>query len=138
MKHIYLYIFAVIFIIIITLVFLFFYDKNEDENIKFLRFYGWKVSDAYIEKENITIPDTFDKIYEDYNKLQLNAGLDLSPYKGFQAVRYTYIVENYPSATPGTVLANVICVDNIPIAGDIMSRSIDGFMYSLKSEVTYN
>ena len=58
--------------------------------------------------------------------------MDLTPYKGEKAIRYTYEVLNYPIKTDEMVRANVICVNEKPVAGDIMTVSIHGFMHSLK------
>ena len=72
------------------------------------------------------------EVYNDYNSLQRLAGLDISDYKGKNAIRYTYIVTNFPNETEEKeIRANVLTVNGRPIAGDIMTVSLDGFMYSL-------
>lgn len=130
MKTMLMYICTVGVIMCLVLVFTVFAD--EETNADFLNSYGWITSEKYIEKSEFTIPKEFDKVYEAYNELQKEAGLDLKPYKGKKAVRYTYTVENYPSdSNSGKVRANVICVKGKPIGGDIMTVSIDGFMHSL-------
>ena len=70
-------------------------------------------------------------MYENYNDIQLKAGLDLRPYMGMKGVRYTYIVENYPKDVGEEVRANVICINKEPVGGDIMTVSIRGFIHSL-------
>lgn len=102
-----------------------------EENIEFLKSYGWEVEEAYYDKSEIIIPSPFDKVYENYNQLQTEAGLDLTPYMGKSCVRYTYIVTNYPSECEDTVFANVINLDGKCIGGDIMTVPLDGFMHSL-------
>lgn len=104
--------------------------KNND-NIEFLKSYGWEVKNHPIEKVEITIPEKFDEVYENYNLLQLQAGLNLSDYCGKSGIRYTYEVTNYPIYTEDTVRANVIVIDNTPVGGDIMTTNINGFMHSL-------
>ena len=42
-----------------------------------------------------------------------------------------YSVVNYPIDTGETVYANVICIDGKPVAGDVMTVGINGFMHSL-------
>ena len=96
--------------------------------------YGWKVDKNAIETEEFTIPEEFDRVYESYNELQKKAGLDLEPYKGKKAKRYTYTVKNYPRDTGEEVRANVVTVDGKCVAGDIMTVSLDGFMHSLLFE----
>ena len=80
---------------------------------------------------SLRLPDAPDDVYNQYNRIQLEAGLDLTPYYGSECVRYTYIVLNYPEQTDSEVRANVLCVDGKPVAGDIMTVASDGFMRSL-------
>ena len=113
-----------------TLVFVLFASGAEEQR-EFLRGYGWEVTIKAVEKADVIIPKPFDRVYENYNELQLKAGLDLRPYMGMRGVRYTYIVENYPRDVGEDVRANVICIDGKPVAGDIMTVSLQGFMHSL-------
>ncbi|MCH5185774.1 MAG: DUF4830 domain-containing protein [Oscillospiraceae bacterium] len=133
MKELWFYVCAVIIIILIAVIFMFFADNDgtEDKNIAFLEKYGWEVKPGFIECEDIVIPEEFDDVYTDYNDIQKAAGLDIEKYKGKRGVRYTYIVENYPDETSESVRANVICIDGIPVAGDIMTVGLHGFMYPL-------
>ena len=104
--------------------------KNKD-NIEFLRSYGWEVKKQPIEEVEVTIPDEFDDVYKNYNKIQIEAGLNLENYRGKKGIRYTYEVTNYPENIKDTVRANIIVIDNTPVAGDIMTTNINGFMHSL-------
>ncbi len=45
-------------------------------------------------------------------------GMDLTPYCGQQAKRYTYRVSNYPDYE-GTVLANLYLCGDTVVAGDL-------------------
>lgn len=127
-----MYFISVVIIIVTTLMFVLFASGETDtNNIVFLKGYGWEVRTKSVEKEDIIIPKPFDRVYENYNDIQLKAGLDLRPYMGMKGVRYTYIVENYPKDVGEEVRANVICINNEPVGGDIMTVSIHGFIYSL-------
>ena len=127
-----MYFISVVIIIVTTLMFVLFASGETDtNNIVFLKGYGWEVRTKSVEKEDIIIPKPFDRVYENYNDIQLKAGLDLSPYMGMKGVRYTYIVENYPKDVGEEVRANVICINNEPVGGDIMTVSIRGFIHSL-------
>lgn len=127
-----MYFISVVIIIVTTLMFVLFASGETDtNNIVFLKGYGWEVRTKAVEKENIIIPKPFDRVYENYNDIQLKAGLDLRPYMGMKGVRYTYIVENYPKDVGEEVRANVICINNEPVGGDIMTVSIRGFIHSL-------
>lgn len=132
MKNMILYACCIFSIVAVSLFVLIMVGNDSDINIKFLSDYGWKVSGDIIEKEKIEIPIEFDDVYNNYNELQKQAGLDLSLYKGKKAIRYTYLVTNYPHDVGEPVRANVICVMGKPIAGDIMTVSINGFMHSLR------
>ena len=125
------YVITVAVIIIIGAVCIVFASDEDEKNIDFLESYGWRVDENHIEKEALKIPDIFDEVYNNYNALQKLSGLDLSDYKGKDAIRYTYIVKNFPQKTDQAVRANVLCVDQNPVPGDIMTVKIDGFMYSL-------
>lgn len=106
-------------------------NLSNEKTVKFLKKYGWEVNPEPIEKSEFIIPLVFDDVYINYNELQKEAGLDLIPYAGCEAVRYTYEVLNFPEPTKSTVRANVILVDSEPVGGDISTVNIDGFMYSL-------
>ena len=127
-----MYFISVVIIIVTTLMFVLFASGETDtNNIVFLKGYGWEVRTKSVEKEDIIIPKPFDRVYENYNDIQLKAGLDLRPYMGMKGVRYTYIVENYPKDVGEEVRANVICINNEPVGGDLMTVSIRGFIHSL-------
>ena len=127
-----MYFISVVIIIVTTLMFVLFASGETDtNNIVFLKGYGWEVRTKSVEKEDIIIPKPFDRVYENYNDIQLKAGLDLRPNMGMKGVRYTYIVENYPKDVGEEVRANVICINNEPVGGDIMTVSIRGFIHSL-------
>ena len=127
-----MYFISVVIIIVTTLMFVLFASGETDtNNIVFLKGYGWEVRTKSVEKEDIIIPKPFDRVYENYNDIQLKAGLDLRPYMGMKGVRYTDIVENYPKDVGEEVRANVICINNEPVGGDIMTVSIRGFIHSL-------
>ena len=127
-----MYFVSVVIIIVTTLMFVLFASGETDtNNIVFLKGYGWEVRTKSVEKEDIIIPKPFDRVYENYNDIQLKAGLDLRPYMGMKGVRYTYIVENYPKDVGEEVRANVICITTEPVGGDIMTVSIRGFIHSL-------
>ena len=127
-----MYFISVVIIIVTTLMFVLFASGETDtNNIVFLKGYGWEVRTKSVEKEDIIIPKPYDRVSENYNDIQLKAGLDLRPYMGMKGVRYTYIVENYPKDVGEEVRANVICINNEPVGGDIMTVSIRGFIHSL-------
>ena len=127
-----MYAFAVIIIAFITVVFVVFATDIDDTNVKFLSELGWQVEEECVDFSDIIIPEPFDLVYENYNKMQIKSGFDLRPYKGKKGRRYTYKVINYPVKVDEDVYANVICIDATPVGGDICTVSLDGFMHGLK------
>lgn len=107
-------------------------ESDSEKSRIFLAGYGWETAQEQVSSEKINIPAEFDEVYKSYNIIQLEAGLDLEPYRGMSGVRYTFIVTNYPYDAGETVYANIICINGEPVAGDIMTVSIHGFMHSLK------
>ena len=65
-----------------------------------------------------------------YNEIQKAQNLDLTPYAGKRAKRWTYNIKNYPGyeGDSGTVQANILVYEGAVIGGDICSTELDGFM----------
>ncbi len=124
-------------IAVISALFLFFMTDTDTLNRKFLSSFGIEVLPDSLEISEIEIPENFDEVYENYNLLQIECGLDLSSYKGKNATRYTYIMKNFPDKSFQNVLVNVICVKNRPVAGDIMSPAVSGFIKPLNFLMEY-
>lgn len=101
-------------------------DTNE-KRIKFLETYGWKVDASPLEVVEVTIPQTFNAVYNNYNSIQKKQGFDLTKYTGKRVKRWTYRVTNYPGATE-EVRANLLIYNNTVIGGDISTVSLGGFM----------
>lgn len=119
--------------------------ENNNSRIDFLGQFNIKVKPEPIETTTIKIPIQFNKVYENYNKIQKENGLDLAKYKGKTCTKYTYSVLNYKDK-PDDVRANIFVFENKVIAGDICSLEIDGFMHGFiliketekeKPEITY-
>lgn len=125
------YLGTILFIICIGTVCMVFANDEDSVNIEFLNEYGWEVTGDCVEREKVEIPEIFDDIYNNYNSMQKLAGLDISDYKGKKAVRSTYIVTNFPNNDEKEIRANVLTVKGKPIAGDVMTVALDGFMFSL-------
>lgn len=107
-------------------------NSEVDSCREFLSRYGWEVNGSPCETEKVYIPAEFDNIYENYNVLQLDAGLDLKPCRGKNGTRYTFEVTNYPYDAGEKVYADVIVIDGKPAGGDIKTNSMAGFMHSLR------
>ena len=105
-------------------------ENTDLARAEFLSQYGWQISTVPIEVCDLTIPQEFDKVYTQYNDLQLAQGFDLTEYRGKTVKRYTYRVLNYPHDITD-VRANLLVYDQTVIAGDICTAALDGFMHGL-------
>lgn len=105
------------------------YSKVKDNAARreFLAQFGWQVGDEELEAIDITIPEDFDKIMNEYNEIQKRQGLDLSKYRGKRVSRYTYEIKNY-EGYEGKVYANLIIYKNRVIGGDICTADVNGFI----------
>lgn len=102
---------------------------NEDR-VAYLAAWGWEVETNAVETLDLLLPEALEGAYADYNALQAENGMDLSPCCGRQVKRYTYTVLNYPEK--GTdAQANLYLCENTVIAGDITVPGADGFVASL-------
>lgn len=101
--------------------------RNNEQRVRYLESFGWKVTPEPVEEQTITIPRDFSKVYSDYNELQLSQGFDLKRYAGFEAVRYTYEITNHPETTE-RVVADIVVYRGEVIAADVQCLSSDGFM----------
>ncbi len=107
--------------------------KSNEDRVNFLAQFGWQVKGDPLESVEVTIPDSFDKVFMSYNELQKQGGLDLSRYKGKKVMRYTYEITNYTDYN-GVVYATVLVYRNRVIGGDISSADINGFIHGFERE----
>lgn len=133
MKNLICYMGAVLAVLIIVFAFMTVYRESPGGEL--LKSYGWEFDPVPVESAELVIPEVFDEVYQSYNDLQREAGLDLEPYRGRRATRYTYIITNHPDDT-FNVRGNVLVVDNIAVGGDICTVELGGFMHSLNFDLT--
>lgn len=107
--------------------------SNEEEILTFISSYGWEVDKEPVEVRDVVIPEVFDDVYSNYNKIQLEQGFDLQKYSGRRVKRWTYIIRNYPDTTPEDdfIRINLLIKDEQVIGGDVCSVKLDGFMHGL-------
>lgn len=96
----------------------------------FLGGFGWEVDASAEEAAEVIIPARFDRVYEDYNTIQREMGLNLERYRGKTVMRYTYPVTNYTDCE-GEVLATLLVYKDKVIGGDLCSAAIgeDSFVH---------
>ena len=100
--------------------------KTDEERIRFLNSFGWEVESQPAEVMELTIPENFDGVYEEYNEIQQRQGMDLSKYKGKRVKKWTYQITKYPNEPQ--VVANLLVYEDKIIGGDVSTARLDGFM----------
>ncbi len=74
--------------------------------------------------ETIRIPQEFNQLYNEYNALQKNIGMNLEPYKGEECTLYTFDVND-------ALYLNLIVYDGHFIGGDLSEKDWNGQMKSI-------
>lgn len=104
--------------------------KTNEQRVALLESFGWKVEPEPRSEREVQVPKVFDETYQAYNAIQLEQGLDLSPYQGKRATLYTYELTEYPTGAEG-VTANLLIRKNRLIAADISAAEADGFVHGI-------
>ncbi len=89
------------------------------ERIDYFASHGWEVEE--ICSKNVTIPEDFSTVYEEYAMLQDKQGLPLREYAGRSAQLYVYNVKNY-SPESKKLLAELLVCDDTAIASMVYSE----------------
>ena len=76
------------------------------------------------KSQNIRIPMRFNEVYENYNELQYDIGMDLEEFKGEKCVLYTF-------DTDENSVMHIISWNGQFIGGDISDRDFFGKIISL-------
>lgn len=106
--------------------------NSETKRQAFLHEMGWQVPEKFEEVKTVLIPEEWEEVYINYNKLQKQQGFDLTSYKGMQVQVYTYRVLNYPKhENEANILCHLMVSDGQLIGGDVCSTASDGFMQGL-------
>ncbi len=103
---------------------------SEEEIRALLTEFGHQLDDFPAKKMQITIPEEFNSVYEQYNDIQRAQGLNLKRYRGKTADVYVFSVNNYEYE--GQVFATVFVRNGRIIGGDICSADGQGFVHGFK------
>lgn len=99
--------------------------STNEKRIEYLKSINLVADDSNVTSKDITVPQEFGEVYNQYNSLQKKAGFDLSRYKGKPATVYTYSLSG-----TDRLIHLIICNDEI-IGGDIADANINGSMQPL-------
>lgn len=105
--------------------------SDRQARIDYLAALGFEVAPETEKRQEVLLPDEFDSVLANYNELQKQQGFDLAHYASQNVTLYSYRVANWPDPT-ATVIVDLYCRKNRPIAGDVHSTALNGFMLGLK------
>lgn len=97
----------------------------------FLSELGWETDAASELAKSITLPKEMDSVLEEYNKLQLSQGYDLTKHLGEDCTQYTYLLTNYEGSEDDVFICIYVQGRRV-IAGDIHTNSMNGFMHGIR------
>lgn len=106
--------------------------ETNDDRIAYLATFGWSVNGEPTEVQKVKIPDAADnEVFARYNDLQKSQGFDLTAYAGKEAMRYVYVILNYPDATQ-PVYASILVYEGRIIGGDVTNTAPDGIIHGFQ------
>ena len=98
--------------------------KNISEIKHLAENFGINIADDSPIIENIRIPMQFNSVYQKYNSLQHDIGMDLEKYRGESCIKYTFDMdENF--------VLNIIVYNDHFIGGDISESDFNGIIKSI-------
>lgn len=106
--------------------------ETTEQRLQYLRNCGYECQNEVYKQ--ISIPDTLNDVYINYNAIQVQQGFDLTEHLGQKVDFYTYTVTNY--ADEENIYAHLLVQDGVVIGGDIASTKIDGFMHGVLGNTT--
>ena len=102
--------------------------KNISEIKHLAENFGINIADDSPIIENIRIPMQFNSVYQEYNSLQHDIGMDLEKYRGEDCKKYTF-------DTDENCVLNIIVYNNHFIGGDISEKEFNGKIKSISSDM---
>ncbi len=106
---------------------------TKEQRAEYLTSLGWEFS-TESEKE-ITIPEVFNDVYNNYNSVLKKQGFNLEDHRGKTATMYTYSITNYGSSND--IIADLIVADGVLIGADLCDPSAEhGFLKALEKNDT--
>ncbi len=105
--------------------------KSLDDRMTFVRSFGWEADPSSEQTDGVLIPEKFDAVYQNYNRIQIDQGLDLRFLVGREVRRYSYEILNHPSGEDNVRITLLVYKDKV-VGGDVASPALDGFMHGFE------
>ncbi len=105
--------------------------RNDNDVAAFFRYYGYNIILPPKDVCFITIPHSFDTVYEGYNNILRKSGFDFTPFRGKTVEKRTYRVDTSVFNISSVIEANVFIYDNRILGGDITDCTAGGFIHPL-------
>jgi hypothetical protein len=99
--------------------------STNEKRVQYINTLGIELQSDDFTQKQVVIPQTFNKVYDNYNNLQLKSGFNLKNYCGKQVTIFTYNIDSQ-------TVVNLITFNDKLIGGDVASLKIDGEMTALK------
>jgi len=104
---------------------------SQQARAEFLSGCGYQVSETPERIQEVRIPEEFNEVYTQYNRLQQSQGFDLTKYRGKTVMQYVYRVENYPDDNGEPVYATLLVYREKLIGGDLSRGGTESFLRPL-------
>ena len=106
-------------------------NATNDMIVTFIQDLGWEIDAVPSEITHVTLPESFDAVYETYSAVQAHSGFPFADFKGKSVTRYTYNVLNHKKSASDKVTAGVFVYENAIIGAEISSGGMNGFMHAI-------
>ena len=106
-------------------------NATNDMIVTFIQDLGWEIDAVPAEITHVTLPESFDAVYETYSAVQSHSGFPFADFKGKNVTRYTYNVRNHKKSASDKVTAGVFVYENTIIGAEISSGGMNGFMHAI-------
>ena len=106
-------------------------NATNDMIVTFIQDLGWEIDAVPSEITHVTLPESFDAVYETYSAVQSHSGFPFAEFKGKNVTRYTYNVRNHKKSASDKVTAGVFVYENTIIGAEISSGGMNGFMHAI-------
>ena len=100
--------------------------NSEKDRHWYLEKMGRHAAEQPLSIQEVRLPEEFPPVLEEYNRLQLHQGFDLTKYAGKEITVYTYELED-STASP-LLFVSLYQYKGRIVGGDVHSAALNGYM----------